>query len=99
MGISGAALATLISYFLLMIITVVVTRRWFRVDFNFVFFMKSILASLLMSLAVFFLKPGNIFYIILIIILGLVIYIVIMVITRALKLEDYKIFKNFFKFR
>lgn len=99
MGIKGAALATLISYFLLMVITLIVTIRWFRVGFDFVFSLKSILASLIMSAVIFFLKPNNIFYIILVIFLGLIIYTGIMFLTRAFKLEDYKILKNFFKFR
>ena len=99
LGIIGAALATLVSYFLLMLVTLIVTRRWFKINFNIVFFIKSVFASLIMSVGIFFLRSDNIFYIILIIFLSLIIYTGIMILTRALKLEDLKIIKNFFKFR
>lgn len=99
MGISGAALATLISYLLLMLVTLIITRRWFKVDFDVIFLIKSILASLIMSAAIFFLRPKNIFYIILIMFLGLIIYTGIMILFKALRLEDFKTFKSFFKFK
>lgn len=97
--LNGAAIATLISYFSLMIITVVITRRWFKVNFNYKFFLKSILASLIMSIGVFFLEINNIFYIIVTIVAGLIIYIGVLFISKAFGINDLKIFKSLFKLK
>lgn len=97
--LNGAAVATLISYFLLMAITIIMTRRWFKINFEYKFFLKSLLASLLMSIGVFFLKVNNIFYIIATIVAGLLVYIGMLFTSKAFDINDLRIFKSLFKLK
>ena len=94
LGILGAAVATLIAYAVLGILTVAVSFRYFKFDLGFSFIMKSILASAIMALAIWLLDPLSITWVIISIFLGVVIYSAIILALKGFSKNELSIVKD-----
>lgn len=94
LGILGAAVATLIAYAVLGILTVVVSFRYFKFDLGFSFIMKSILASAVMALAIWLLNPLGITEVVISILLGIVIYFVIIFVLKGFNKKELNLLKD-----
>ena len=94
LGILGAAVATLIAYAVLGILTVVVSFRYFKFDLGFSFIMKSIMASAIMALAVWLLNPVSIIWVIISILLGVVIYSAMILALRGFNKKELSLVKD-----
>jgi O-antigen/teichoic acid export membrane protein len=94
MGILGAALATLIAYMILGILTVIVAFKYFKFDLNLPFIFKSIFASAVMALAIWLLSPSGFISIAASILLGIVIYFVIIFILKGFSKNELVMVKD-----
>ncbi|AEG18376.1 polysaccharide biosynthesis protein [Methanobacterium paludis] len=93
-GIIGAAAATLVSYFIAFIITTVYSFKYFKFDFDLVFIMKSIIASVLMSLCIFLINPSGILNVLITVIIGAVVYMGLLLVLKGIKKEEFEFFKE-----
>lgn len=95
-GLVGAALATLIAYTTAFLIVFYYSRKYFEIDyFDVKFIVKSILASLLMSIIIIVYKPVEIYEIMLIIFLCAIIYFITLIMLKGFEKEEINTFKGF----
>ena len=95
MGILGAAVATLIAYAVLGILTTVTSFRYFRFDIGLSFIAKSILASAIMAFAIWLFNPFGITKVIISIFLGAVIYSAIIFLLKGFNKNELSLLKKF----
>jgi O-antigen/teichoic acid export membrane protein len=96
-GIVGAAIATLIAYGVLGLLTLLVTRRYLKFDLCILFILKSLLSSAIMTLCIWLINPGTLTMLIISIFTGVIIYFVMLVLLRALSRAELAFFINFIK--
>lgn len=94
MGIMGAAISTLVSYFIITVIIVVWGRKNVAYSIDFVFILKAIVATALMTASLWFLEVESVPGIILAIVIGVAVYGLSLFLLRAFSREDRKIIKN-----
>jgi O-antigen/teichoic acid export membrane protein len=97
MGILGAAVATLIVYGILGILTLIVTRRYLKFDISMPFMLKSAFSSAIMLLCIWSIHPESIVSVIISIFAGILIYFGILLLLKGLSREEITFFKNFLK--
>jgi O-antigen/teichoic acid export membrane protein len=97
MGILGAAVASLVTYGSLFIITLIVTRRYLKFEMNLPFMLKSIFSSIIMAICIWLISPESIAWIIASIFIGIVAYFVVLLLIRGLSKEERTFFVNFLK--
>lgn len=93
-GILGAAVATLISYFLVFIITIKYSFKFMKLNLDFVFILKSVFSSTIFSLIILFLYPNGILNVLIMIILSSIIYLGIMILIKGIKMEEIQFMRN-----
>lgn len=99
-GIVGAALATAFSYILMVLICYYVSFRYIRFRIEWLFILKSVIASVFMAGTLAFYYPNNIFELIIFIFMGVIIYsITIIVLGGLTKKEVLEIKKSICLFR
>lgn len=91
-GALAAAIDTLLAYFLVAVITYFKSIQYIKFKVDFLFIVKSILASFIMAVAIYFVNPIGLFKILLTVIGGAVIYFVVLFLLRAFASEEIKIF-------
>ena len=94
LGILGAAVATLTAYFVLGMLTVLVSFRYFKFDLSFSFIIKSILASAVMALAIWLLSPSSVIYIAASILSGVIIYFAVIFVLKGFSKNEMKLLKD-----
>lgn len=87
-GILGAAIATLIAYAVMAAISITMSRRFFTFPVEWPFVGKALLASILMSIFLWFFRPVQIWELILSIVLGAMIYFVVLFLIKGFKKEE-----------
>lgn len=97
MGIVGAAMATLIAYGVLGILTLLVSRKYLKFDLSMPFVLKSTLASAIMTLCVWLINPGSITLVIVSIFAGALIYFGGLLLIKGLSKSEVVFFVNFAK--
>jgi len=95
MGIVGAAIATLIAYGVLSILTLLVSRRYLRFDLSITFTLKVILASTIMTLCIWFINPESITLVIISIFAGVLIYSGGLLLVKGLSKSEIAFFVSF----
>ena len=95
LGILGAAVATLVAYAVLAILTVVISFRYFKFDLGFSSIMKSVLASAVMALVIWLLNPSSITKVIISILLGIVVYSAIIFALKGFNKNELSLLKDF----
>lgn len=93
-GLIGAATATLIGYIFIFVIITHYSLNEFKIDFEILFIIKSIIASFIMSLLIYFFNPTGILNILMVIMASAVIYFVILILLKGITLKEIKFFKN-----
>ena len=83
-GINGAALTTLITYALAMVLTVYFSFKEFKFDIGWQFIIKCLAASAIMSLVIWWINPQETVSTILTIIAGTVVYVVVLIFLKGL---------------
>ena len=94
MGILGAAVATLVAYAILGLLTIFIAFRYFKFDLGLLFIMKSIVASGIMTVIIWLVLPRELILVILTILLGVVIYIAVMLLLKAISKKELMFFKE-----
>jgi O-antigen/teichoic acid export membrane protein len=83
MGIIGAAIASLISPIVLSLVTMIVTRRYFKYDLNLSFLMKSTLSSGFMALCIWLINPQSVIMVFVSIIVGMIAYFGVLMLVKG----------------
>ena len=96
-GILGAAIATLISFAIASVITVRLSFRYLKFNVDLAFILKSITASVIMSLIIWKLNPVGTLNVLVSIGVGAVVYFVILILLKGIKREEVGFIKNIFK--
>ncbi len=94
LGILGAAVATLVAYGVLGILTTIVSFRYLKFDLSIPFLMKSILASAVMLPCIILLRPSGAAEIVISILLGAVVYFSILFMLRGFNKNEMVLVRN-----
>jgi O-antigen/teichoic acid export membrane protein len=97
MGIVGAAVATLIAYGVLGILTLIVTRRYLKFDLSLSFIGKSIVSSSIMTFCIWAISPKTLVWVIISIISGVLIYFGMLFLVRGFSKSEITFFAKFIK--
>lgn len=97
MGIWGAAITTLLAFALAFILTSFYSFKYFTFDIDFGFILKSIFASLVMSLVIIKWNLAGTLNILIVIGVCTVVYSVILLLLKGIKKEEVKFFKELFR--
>jgi O-antigen/teichoic acid export membrane protein len=93
-GIVGAALVTLICYFIAFLITSFYSKKYFELPFEYISLAKTILAALIMGIFVLFANPSENISIIITIILAILIYFGTLFLIKGIEKEEFEFFKE-----
>jgi O-antigen/teichoic acid export membrane protein len=93
-GINGAALTTLVTYALAMVLTVYFSFKEFKFDIGWQFIIKCLAASAMMSLVVWWIAPQGTVATILTIIAGTVVYTVILIFLKGLWKDEFEFLRS-----
>ncbi|MFC1932408.1 oligosaccharide flippase family protein [Chloroflexota bacterium] len=94
-GITGAAIATTVTFFTEMLATIIVSSRYFRIDYSAAFILKSVVASSIMGLAVWWVNPVSIAKIFIGAFIGVVVYFLILLALRGFTRAEAEFFIDF----
>lgn len=95
LGIAGAAIATTITFLTQMIACIIISQRYFSLDYSVRFILKSLTASAIMGLAVWWFNPVSVAEIILSAVMGAVIYFILMLLLRGFSWLEVEFFADF----
>jgi O-antigen/teichoic acid export membrane protein len=93
-GIVGAAIATLISYILMVIVCIYISFKDLSFDLGFTFILKSIVASAIMAGGLLLINPHNITYLLIAIGLGVGIYFSLMILMKGVGEKEFELVKG-----
>lgn len=97
MGILGAAISTLLSFMILLLsfsIIVIKNFKKFIFSIEWMFILKSSIASAIMSIIIYFINPFELMNIILTIIIGGIIYFLCLILLKGFSTNEYKFLKE-----
>jgi O-antigen/teichoic acid export membrane protein len=97
LGILGAAIATLITFFLLAALTLCLSFKELRFDLNFVFIVKSAIASMIMSGLILKYNPVGTVNVLISIGFGGVIYFGLIWLMKGLNKDELRVLKDSFR--
>ena len=95
LGITGAAIATCISFGVQMIINIVRGSKYIQLDFDWRFFGKVAFSSFVMGAVISLIGPTGIVYLLLVVLLGVLIYLFMMILTRAADSDEMSVFISY----
>lgn len=93
-GIIGAALSTFIAFTTLLIIVIVVSRRWLPIGMDYKSILKSIVSSCVMLFSIIFFTPRNMIEIIGLIFIGFFIYLGCMILFKGIGKTEWNLMKT-----
>lgn len=93
-GILGAAIATLTSYILMVIVGIYVSFKDFSFDLGFAFIFKCIISAGIMAGVVLFINPGNLFYLLISIVMGTIVYFALMVLMKGVGKNEIELVRH-----
>lgn len=96
-GVLAAAVTTLVTYTLVVTITVILSTRYLRFETDRVFILKSIAAALVMSLIIWKLNPTGITHVLGVMGLGAVIYFGFLFLVKSFSQNEIRFFMQLFK--
>jgi len=88
LGILGAAISTFIAYLTYGIIIWNMASRYLKIELDYVFIGKSVFASLLMSLGVYFINFNGAFGLLVAIIAGVLIYFIVLISLKGINVRE-----------
>ncbi len=95
-GILGAAISNIVSYFMLSVIIFVWVRKKFNYSFHLRYLSKVIIATLIMAVFLYYFKAGSVLSIISAAIFGIAIFSVVLLFLRAFSEQDKRLIKKLF---
>lgn len=94
-GIVGAALATLISYIIMGLLHLIISRQYLKFDLSLPFIGKAVAASIVMTLCIWLINPQSIMMIILSIIAGALLYFTLLLLIKGFSKQEICFFTSF----
>jgi len=94
-GLAGAAIATTITFLTEMIASIIISARYFPLDYSVGFILKSLVASSIMGLTVWWFNPVSVVEIILGVLLGAVVYFAVLLALRGFNRDEAEFFIDF----
>ncbi len=98
-GILGAAITTLVAYLLATLITVYYSSKELKFDIDWRFIAKSLVASAIMSLIVWWIAQSGNVATILTVVIGVVIYAAILLLLKGFTKEEIRFFREIIRMR
>ena len=96
-GLLGAAISTFITFLVLMLAIIIFTIRIkFFIGYDYIFIFKSVFASFIMALFIFFFKPDSALQSIQAVFIGVVVYILIMVLSKGINKTEFNYIRDIF---
>ncbi len=95
-GILGAAITTLIAYALAFVLTTYYSFKYFKFDIDLSFILKSIFASIVISLVIIKWEPIGVLNVLIVVGVCAAVYAVILLLLKGIKKEEIKFFKQLF---
>jgi len=96
-GIIAAAITTFIAYFILFSLTVYFSRKYIKFGVPYDFIGKSVFASLVMALVLYWVNPAGIFYVGLTILGCTGVYFSVLILVKGFGREEVGFLKSFVK--
>jgi len=93
-GILGAAETTLVAYILAFVITIFYSAKFFKFDFDLSFFVKSIIASILMSFIIIYINPIGILNILITVLISATVYFTLLLLLKGITKEEFNFFRK-----
>jgi Membrane protein involved in the export of O-antigen and teichoic acid len=93
-GILGAATVTLISYTSTFLLGLYYTRKYFKIEFDYIFLLKSMLASVLMSIFIILANPQGLISLITVFIASVIIYLIIILLFKGINKNEINFLKS-----
>lgn len=95
-GIIGAAIVTLISYTFAFILGLFYTLKYAKIYFEYIFILKSVISSIILSIIIILIKPEGVFDLIIVFGVSIIIYVFCMFLFRGVEKDEIQFFKNIF---
>lgn len=89
-GLVGAAVSTLIAYFLMCSVSIFFSRKYIQINIDWLFISKSFLSSLVMALVVLTYNPETVIGIIIAVGLGFAIYCLLIILLKGVEIRELK---------
>ena len=96
-GILAAAFTTFFSFFVLALLEIYYSAKEFLFDVDWIFTLKSVFASILMSLFIVWLKPAGFYNVISVVVLSILVYGILLVLLKCFNEKEVKFLKIIFK--
>ena len=96
-GIIAAAITTFIAYFILFSLTVYFSRKYIKFGVPYDFIGKSVLASSVMALVLYWANPAGMFYVGFMIFVGAGVYFGVLVLLKGFGEEEVGFLRGIFK--
>jgi len=93
-GIIGAAVATLVAYFIMGVASIIISSRYLKFDLGWSFLIKSVIASSVMAATIWFIQPIRTIEVLLCIFFGIVIYFGILLLLKGISKAEFNIIKE-----
>jgi len=94
-GLVGAAIATAVAFFVEVVAVLRISSRYFSIDYEPRFVLKSLISSLVMGLVVWRFDPSGIAPLILCVFSGAVIYFIILIVLKGFTRNEFAFFIDF----
>lgn len=96
-GILGAAITTLIAYSLAMTIVTYYSHKEFKFNIQWHFIIKSLIASVIMSMVIYKINPLKTSATIFTTVVGIIIYVTILLLLKGFKKQEFEFFRELFQ--
>ena len=93
-GILGAAAITLVAYLIAFVLTLLYSAKQFKFEFDLIFILKSIVASVVMAGIIIWMNPSGILNIIITVIISTVVYFVVLLILKGINREEFEFIRQ-----
>lgn len=94
LGLSGAAIATLITYSFTGVVVLFLSYKYVKFEIDWVFILKNIVASLVMASLIILFDPSGLLEVMVVIVCGALLYFIILFMLKSFNDEETKIFKE-----
>jgi O-antigen/teichoic acid export membrane protein len=95
-GIIGAAITTLFAFTFTFVVTVYYSTKIYKLDPNFGFILKSIFASIMMSLVIFICNPTKLLGVVITIGICMVVYFIVLLLLKGFNKKEFLFLREFF---
>ncbi|MFH1910339.1 MAG: flippase [bacterium] len=96
-SILGAGAVTVISFFIVMVLTAYYARRELKYEFDWMFVLKSIVASGLASYIVYQINPSRVLTVVISGLVFITIYLLILILLGGFEMKEFNLLKKFYK--